>query len=507
MQQLFTNIINAVWGIWRFRWTALIVAWLVAVLGWAVVGTLDYKYSSRARIFVDTNRVLEPLLKGITVRSNVTQRVSLISRALLTRPNIELLAVKAGLDTGIQSSEELEVLYENIERNIQLFPVGREQSIYAIEFEHTDPVVAKSVVEILISIFIESNLSDEQDDNEQTEKFLDDRIGEYETRLRDSEQRLTIFKRENNGSMPSEAGGFYQRLQLTQINLRTAKSALREATNRRDELSRQLEKENPLVFSSSSSGTGLRIAELQSELDLVLQRYTALHPRAQQLRDSIDELEIVQIEEAKQPGTATRLQQDNVVYQNLRPIVAESQAAVAELKSRVIDLGEQVVELESTVDSIPKVEAELKQLNRDYETVKDQHDRLLERREAARLSMLERGDDESKFKIIEPPILPVHHSSPNKPLLHIGVFAIALGAGFALAIVLSVFKPVYFEQRTLQAQTGFPVFGSVTMHRSKAVLYKRYTANLLYCAAVCLLFVFLVVIVIVSLSGNAVPVA
>lgn len=505
MQEFFSNIINAVLGIWRFRWTALIITWLVSIIGWSAVALIDYRYTASARVYVDTNNVLAPLLKGITVQPDVAQRVSLVSQALLTRPNIRLLAAESGLDKTATSKEELERLYAYIEQNIEFSPLGRDETIYIIEFQHKDPQVSKVVVEKLMSIFIDSSLNDEKKNNDQAQQFLDERIEEYQARLLESEMRLTRFKRKNAGVMPSEAGGFYQRLQQATNDLRMSRSALREATNRRDELSRQLDKESPSVYSVGSSGTALRISELQSELDTLLQRYTPLHPRAQQLRDSLDALKVQLEEEARQPGQLNRLRQDNVVYQNLRPIVAEAQATVAELSARVADYEAQVRDLESAVDSIPVVEAELKQLNRDYETVKDQHDMLLMRRESARLSELERGDDESKFRVIEPPVLPKNPSSPNKLLLNLAVLAMALGTGFGVAILLSIFNPVYFEQRTLQLQTGLPVFGSVTKHQSKAALYKHKMMNFIYYIGLIMLPVILLVILIIGMSGGTSP--
>jgi len=503
MQQFFNNIINASWGTWRFRWTALIIAWLVCLLGWTFIMSLDYKYTSKARIFVDTNRVLEPLLIGITLPTNVTKQVSLVSKALLTRPNIELLAAKVGLDKEANTKAERDYLYADIESNIKLYPVGRDQSIYAIEFENTSPDVAQDVVNQLIAIFIDSNLVDEQEDNDQAQRFLNDRIAEYEVRLSESEQRLTEFKRRNAGSMPSEAGGFYKRLQDTKLNLRMAKSELRESINKRDELNRQLQKESSIAFVSDTSGTAQRIIDLRRELDTVLQGYTDQHPDAIHLRGYIGQLERQLKVESSQRISSDRMNQDNVVYQTLRPIVAEAQATVAELKARVWDFEDQVAELESTVDSIPKVEAQLKQLDRDYETNKSQHAQLLERREAARLSILKRGNDDSKFKIIEPPELPLFPSSPNKPLLYIGVLLAALGTALAVASLLSLFKPVYFEQRTLQMQTGLPVFGTVTVHRSKQESHKRHMTNMSYYACFGMLLVLLVLIVVVTLTGSS----
>lgn len=504
MQQLFLNVINAILGIWRFRWTALIVTWAVALLGWLAVELLPHKYSSQAKLFVDTNQVLEPLLRDITVQLNDIQRVSLMSRALLTRPNIEIVAAKSGLDQAedIEGIEDLDGLYRGLESELKLYQPGRDQSLYAIEYSHEDPQMAKKVVESLVEIFISSSEDVEQVDEAEAQRFLDASIAGYEQRLIEAEARLTVFKRENAGSMPTEAGVFYQRLQQAKVNLRSAELELREATYRRDELDRQLEKESVVTYRTGSA-TKKRIAALKADREELLERYTALHPRAQQLQSTIDELNQQLRTEQAQPrqvvGSSTR----GEAYQKLRPIVAEAHATVAELKIRVEDYGDQVDELNANVESIPQVEADLKKLDRDYETIKEQYETLLAKRESAQLSILERGTDASKIQIIEPAVAALRPSSPNKPVFHVGVLLLALGAGVGIAVLMSIFKPVYFDQRTLQMQTGLPVFGSVTMHRSAEALKNRRMANIAYTAAVMMLPVFMVLLVLINLGAGS----
>jgi len=489
MQDLFDKALVAFWGIWRFRWIALLVAWFVCLSGWLLVGSLEHRYRASARVSVDSNNVLEPLLRGIAVQPDVQQRVALMSKALLTRPNLEKLMRMTDLDIDAKTALETEQLLDELKARIGLGGGRRNESIYTVTYAHKDPVMAKRVVQSLITIFIENSLGDERKDSQLAQSFLDKQIAEYEDRLVEAETRLSSFRRENSGTMPGEAGGYYQRLELAVAQQRTASLALREASNRRNEIARQIENERPIILGDAPGSGGSfaqqsRIQVLQDQLDSLLVRYTDRHPQVSQLRETIRELETEQQQASvtsRSDAERARNLQTSAVYQSMRTMLAESDARVAELQVRVADFDEQVVELKDTVDSIPQVEAQLQQLDRDYETVKRQHATLLERRESARLSeQVEQNSDDVKFQVIDPPFVPSKPSSPNKKLLNLMVLAAGVGAGVGLGFLLSLLRPIFHNQRSLFDSTGLPVFGSVTLIESKAIKLRRLVGSATY---------------------------
>ncbi len=97
-------------GIWRNRWYAMVCAWLVCILGWAVVFILPDQYEVSARVIVDTQTILQPLLKGLTVEVDPNTQVALVTKTLLSRPNLEQIARLACLDTRIGDPEALDRL-------------------------------------------------------------------------------------------------------------------------------------------------------------------------------------------------------------------------------------------------------------------------------------------------------------------------------------------------------------------------------------------------------------
>ncbi len=71
MQELVAQLFGYLLGIWRFRWLAVFVAWGIALSGWQLVEQFPDKYRAAARLHVDTNSVLRPLLQGLAIQPNI----------------------------------------------------------------------------------------------------------------------------------------------------------------------------------------------------------------------------------------------------------------------------------------------------------------------------------------------------------------------------------------------------------------------------------------------------
>ncbi|WP_435686366.1 XrtA system polysaccharide chain length determinant, partial [Sedimenticola selenatireducens] len=245
MQELLEQIEEYLYGVWRFRWVALVAAWIIAIAGWIVVAQLPDKYEATARLHVDSNTILGPLLRGLAIQPDVGQRVALMSKTLLSRPNMEKLMRMVDLDLKVRDEQDKEALITELRENIELSGQRNNASLYSIAYTHSDRLVAQRVVQSLISIFIESTLGDKRKDSAGAQEFLDKQIAEYEIRLAEAEARLADFKRRYVGTMPGEQGGYYQRLEMAKGQLGSAQLELREAENRRAELKRQLSGEEP----------------------------------------------------------------------------------------------------------------------------------------------------------------------------------------------------------------------------------------------------------------------
>ena len=94
---------------WKSKWLVLAVAWVVCVVGWVGVVLLPQRYESNARVYVNVNGLLAPLLKGLVVDTTPEQSEAYLRQTLLSRPNLEQVIVLANLGgqaiTGVQRQE------------------------------------------------------------------------------------------------------------------------------------------------------------------------------------------------------------------------------------------------------------------------------------------------------------------------------------------------------------------------------------------------------------------
>lgn len=483
MFEFIEQVIVYIRGIWRYRWWAMAAAWLVAVGGWLFVAQLPDEYEAGARVYVDTASILRPLLRGLAVQTDLSQRIQLMNRTLLSRPNLEKVVRMTDLDITAKTPEQMEDLLDQLSNDIRLTNDRGRQNLYSISFLHQNPEVAKKVVQSLLTIFVESTLGGKRQDVDAAHKFLDQQIKEYEAKLVAAEERLKDFKRKNVDVMPSSGNDYYARMQEAKTQLQQARLLLSEEVRRRDEMRRQLRGEEPAFgFGPATSRTAShpfdgRISALQARLDDLLLQYTENHPDVMSIKDVIASLEAQKQADLKvqsDQGYNMGALETNPVYQQMKISLASAEANVASLSVRVQEYAARVDRFNKLIDTIPEIEAQMKRLNRDYAVNKENYDELVSRRESAKISeSAEQAGDNVKFKVIDPPRVPLTPAAPNRPLLSSIVVLAALGVGFALAFLMSQIRPVVYDRRTLRRITGFPVFGTVSRVWTPELLMKR----------------------------------
>jgi len=445
-----------------------------------VVASIPDVYSSHARIYVDTESVLKPLLSGLTVNTDYGSEATMISRVMLAKPNLERVARATGLERRARNSAEHEAVIAGIGRRIFIESSPYDRNLYSISFQDTDREMTKRVVQTVLAAFVESALGLKQADSTEAQKFLQNQIREYEARLRESEDKLADFKRKNVGMMPGETGDYYSRLQAAQQRLEAAQSDLHTAVSKRDELMRQLEGEEPTVglgagSSEPATGTSIdaQIASYKARLDALLVGYTEKHPEVVAIKETIARLEAQRDQEAavrKRSGSGVRSSAGasalniNPVYQSMRISLSQTELQLVELRNKVANEQTEVTRLKALVSTAPAVEAELKRLSRDYDVTRSQHQQLLQRLESARLSQeASTAKQDARFRLVEPPTVPLRPMAPNRLVFNVAVLFAGLAAGLGLAFVLHQFRPVFATREELETALGLPVFGAITL--------------------------------------------
>ncbi len=167
---------------WRRRWIGLAVAWLVAVAGAVVLWRTPDRYETTARVYVDTQTVLKPLMAGLAVQPNIDEQIGMLARTIIARPNIEKIMHSANLDVSVTSQIQRDQMVDDLTKRIRFNRGGRE-NIYTISYQDTNPERSKRVVQDLLSLFVESGLGNKRRDSEAARRFIDEQIKGYEQKL------------------------------------------------------------------------------------------------------------------------------------------------------------------------------------------------------------------------------------------------------------------------------------------------------------------------------------
>lgn len=483
MHELFNQITTYLRGMWKYRRLGVLVAWLVACAVAAGVMLMPNRYEASARVYVDTQSILRPLMSGLAVQPNIEQQVTMLSRTLISRPTVEKLIRMADLDLGTKNKQEQDALIDSVTSSLAIRSTGRD-NLYTLSYRGNSPAESLRVVQALMTIFVESSLGDSKSDSDSARRFIEEQIKNYEGRLTEAETRLKEFRLRNLELQTQNGLDMAGRLTEIASTLNQAKLELNEAESARQVAKRQLDQARAAQRNSPAQGGSpfatpeldSRIDALQRSLDALLQRYTDQHPDVLNTRRLIKELEdqkkreVAEMQKAAAANPGQPIAETNPALIELSRIHAAAEVQVASLRARVGEYESRAARARELMKAAPQMEAEQAQLNRDYEINRKNYEDLVARRESITMSgELENASSLADFRVIDPPRADPKPVAPNRVLLMPLALLAALGAGLGITFLMSQIRPVFFDAGTLRGTTELPLLGVVTLIRNDAV--------------------------------------
>ena len=480
------------------RWIGLAAAWVVGIVAVSFALRVPERYEATARVFVDTQTLLRPLMEGLSIQPNIDQQVVLLSRTLISRGNVEKVVRMADLDLGVTSTKGRENVIDGVTEGLKLSGGQNNSNIYTISYRDTKPEQARKVVQSLLTIFVESSLGDKRQDTRAAVRFVDDQIKQYEESLRAAEDRLKEFRLKYLGVAGRGGPDYFGRLAQVSANIDDARRELRAAEEARDAYKRELAGETAVLLPSAPSAppTNLavpaidsRLATLRGELDALTRRFTDQHPDVISTRRNIEQLEVQRKEELAAMSKAAAAvgatpvvtpANRNPVFQQLKVNLAESEAAVASLRAKLTSFEGQYAQLKGEARLVPQVEAEYTQLNRDYEIQKRVYETLLSRKESATIGEGVQDFGGTQFRVIDPPRVGTEPVPPTRKMAVALAFLGSLAAGVIAAFLASQVLATFHDARTLREVTKRPILGMVTMLQTEVLSRMRRRNNLLF---------------------------
>ena len=452
-------------GVWSHRWLGLAVAWIVCAVGWSVVALLPTSYDSTARVYVNADLILTPLLKGLAADTDPTRQLDYMRRTLLSRPNLEEAARLADFDIG--QAQQKEEFLKGLATTIRIDAIT--PNLLAISYRAADPQRAKNVVQALLTIFAERTTGNSRKEMDSAQQFLDGEIASYREKLRAADARRAELIRQYPDQLPADKNG--NQLDQAQANATQLALQLSDAIANRDSLQKQLASVPPMLSvdrgpqvlvdaSQGAASTPKTLDQARRNLASLRLKYTEEYPDVIAARRQVAQLET----EARTPEqAASKGQIANTVYDQLKLRLADAEGVVASVQRKLAQARLDLPRIEAAAQAAPGIVAKSQDLDRDYNLIKTAYEALVQRRQAAQIAdAANTKTDQIQFRIVDPPQVPIMPAAPNRPLLDSVVLLLGIGAGLAAPFGLVQLDRSVATAGQLRS-FGIPVIGSVSL--------------------------------------------
>lgn len=469
---------------WRRRWLLIAAAWAVCVLGWIGVYLTPNSYESEARLYVDTDAVLTPLLKGLAIETRTQSQLEMMQRTLLRRPNLDKLISITSLNLYATDPEERQALLRRLSTTIAITSDG--PNLFTIHYRNDNPQLAFQIVSGLVNIFMEEATGSSMSDMQNAQRFLNEQIASFEKQLRAAEQRRATFISKyfdilpligNGGAPLQEARARVQQLELQLKNAQTGQVALQEVLRSTPQT---LKGQLPESVAATVPGTAAQTkGQLEAQLTAAEQKLAELRSQdTDQNPDVISQLQIIDgIKSAiQQVPTSTQssgkddaahdpaaMTMANPAYEQEKMKQLVDGVLMSSLQVELAAAQKKLANLEQLARNAPEVQAQFENLDRGYSVLRHQYEELLSRRESSTITAAaDTGADRVRLRVIDPPQMPIDPVAPNRPLLDSGVLVAGLGAAVGLAFLLSQSDQSVIDISQLR-DFGLPVLGGLSV--------------------------------------------
>ncbi|TLY26361.1 MAG: hypothetical protein E6K64_01585 [Nitrospirae bacterium] len=431
------DVLLEVWS--RRKWLAILMFMGPLAASVSVAIALPYLYRSSATLLVERPEVAETFVKS-SVTGELETRLHTISREILSRSRLQELITRFDLYPEFRKRATPEEVVERMRRDIHMefmaaeLQYGRGPTIaFTLSFRGRDPETVANVTNILASMFVEENVKIRERQASGTAEFLRAQLEEMKGKLDQEERRLGEFKESHIGELPEQMEANLATLQRLNTEMRLNKENQMRVLERleREKLTRQLAQArasgadgNTPVSGGDGEALTARLSRLNQELTELRSRFSEKYPDVIRVKAEIAALE-GQLSETK---TDERAATNATAPANLSPprhrkVRSEGEKELDALKEEEKTLRQSVATYQRRVELAPHREQEFQELSRDYKTMKELYNALLQRyQEALVAASMEQGQKGDQFRILDPAIPATSPSAPNRfRLLLIGL--------------------------------------------------------------------------------------
>ena len=512
----------------RRKWQIILPTAILIAVSAVVVLILPASYRSTATILIEEQEIPSELVRS-TITSYADQRLQVISQQVMTRANLQQIIKKFNLYQGRRARDISEGMTQKLRRDISMNMLsadvidkrsGNKTAVtiaFVLSYDGETPELAQRVTNELVSLYLNENLKNRQQQTAETAKFLGEEAKRLATQVAQIESNLAMFKEKNAGQLPQLAQVNLSTRDRTEAEIADADRMISSLIQRKAVLESQIAQVKP--YSPILSGAGERLLEPDERLSLAQTQYASLssiyssdHPDVQRLRREIDglerelgvaktslensrEIERLQTEltalrqrysdehpdvlklkdriatlekQSRQslPATAvlsTRTRRaDNPAFLALQAQLDGANEEIRSLRGRQVALRSKLSEYDRRLRGTPQTERAYLDISREYENASRRYQEVKAKLMEAQVSQeLERDRKGERFALIEPPDLPEKPFRPNRLALMALGSILAFGSGLGYAGVIEALDRSIRGVDALSAAIGAPVLATI----------------------------------------------
>ncbi|MDI6736687.1 MAG: GNVR domain-containing protein [bacterium] len=429
------NISDYLQIIFRRKWLFIlpfITVFLIAAIGSFFLPKI---YRSTALVLVEEKQLLTPLVKEMAVAPSLQQRLDVLKEQILSFSRLAEIAQETKLTNNIEGRKQFELLLISLRKRIKVEAIA--STLIQISFEDQSPIVAKSVVECITKTFVEESLSSQEEEAASAINFIKKQVELYKEELEKTEASLKVFKEKNLLDLPGSVGSSLGKAMNLQDALLQIKLDLQEAQKTKQMLQKQLNEQEKISVSKTIETNPViqqlnaKLIELQTQLvELKAKKCTDEHPWIITLKNNIEKME-ARIQQESESPISTERTESNPVYQEIESKFRDTEALIDSLSARQKELQMLSAQYEQRAKSVPAQEEEFTRLTRDMGVNESLYAMLLNRLETANISQrLEKAERGTRFRVVDPPRIPLFPIKPNKSMIAFLGFMIGSILGF-----------------------------------------------------------------------------
>lgn len=447
----------------------LVIALAISAMGLTVAYTLPPVYRAEAQLLVESPQIPGNLASS-TVSVDAGEILQIIKKRILTRANMLEIAREFDVHES-RASMSADDIVNDMRRRIG-FSLPRNRtgaSFVTVSFQADNGLLSAQVTNELVTRILEENVSMRQAASGQTLDFFKREVARLDQELADQGQLILEFKLQNKDALPDSLN--FRRTRLSGVqerNLRLERELV-SLNERRTSLQELYETTGETFRSNENlSDDERRLRGLQDQLASALAIYSEQNPKINHLKAQINVLE----ERVARQSRATGTTGERLSPFELQ--MADLQGQIDFLIEQKTTVEAELAALEKSIDDTPANAVTLGVYERDYENLRIQYNQATADLAAARTGdQIEAQSRGQRITVIEQAIPPREPTDPNRKMIAAAGIGGGVMAGLGLIALLELLNSSIRRPADLSNKLGITPFVTIPYIRTRRQVRSR----------------------------------